>query len=135
MVTTPNPVDVHVGSRIRLRRKLLGMSQSKLGDAIGLTFQQVQKYERGTTRVGSGRLFQLSKVLNVPLSFFFDDMPAKIAGPKGHPQEASEPFADNPLTKPETLELVRAYHRLPTAAVRKCMRELVKSLANLSNPN
>ncbi|MDP6351923.1 MAG: helix-turn-helix transcriptional regulator [Alphaproteobacteria bacterium] len=134
MAANPNPVDVHVGSRIRLRRTLLGMSQEKLGTAIGLTFQQVQKYERGTNRVGSSRLFQLSKVLNVPVSFFFDDMPAEVSGPKGHLQEASEPFADNPLTKRETLELVRAYHRIATAPVRKRVFELVKSLADLTNP-
>ncbi|MFP6756792.1 MAG: helix-turn-helix transcriptional regulator, partial [Alphaproteobacteria bacterium] len=79
MAANPNPVDIHVGSRIRLRRTLLGMSQEKLGKAIGLTFQQVQKYERGTNRVGSSRLFQLAKILDVPVSFFFDDMSAEIA--------------------------------------------------------
>src|SRR3954464_4710551 len=72
----PNPVDVHVGSRVRLRRTLLGMSQEKLGEAIGLTFQQVQKYERGANRLGASRLFDLRRVLDVPVSFFFDDMPA-----------------------------------------------------------
>src|ERR671924_1655073 len=70
----PNPIDVHVGSRIRLRRTLLGMSQQKLGEAIGLTFQQVQKYERGANRVGSSRLYDLSRVLDVPVSYFFEDM-------------------------------------------------------------
>src|ERR1700689_2171940 len=70
----PNPVDVHVGARLRLRRTLLGMSQEKLGEAIGLTFQQVQKYERGANRVGASRLFDLSRVLDVPVSFFFDDI-------------------------------------------------------------
>src|SRR3569833_3753192 len=69
----PNPVDVHVGARVRLRRTLLGMSQEKLGEAIGLTFQQVQKYERGANRIGASRLFDLSRVLDVPVSFFFDD--------------------------------------------------------------
>ena len=82
MASKPNPVDIHVGSRIRLRRTLLGMSQEKLGSAISLTFQQVQKYERGTNRVGSSRLYQLAKVLNVPVSFFFDDMAAAVAGAK-----------------------------------------------------
>src|SRR3982074_632911 len=69
----PNPVDVHVGSRVRLRRTLLGMSQEKLGEAIGLTFQQVQKYERGAHRTGASRLHELSRVLDVPVGFFFDD--------------------------------------------------------------
>ena len=71
----PSPIDVHVGSRIRLRRTLLGMSQERLGESLGLTFQQVQKYERGVNRVGASRLFDLSRVLDVPISFFFDDMP------------------------------------------------------------
>jgi len=74
----PSPIDVHVGSRIRLRRTLLGMSQERLGEALGLTFQQVQKYERGVNRVGESRLFDLSRVLDVPISFFFDDMPDSV---------------------------------------------------------
>src|SRR6266704_1067410 len=75
----PSPIDVHVGSRIRLRRTLLGLSQERLGDALGLTFQQVQKYERGANRVGASRLFDLSRVLDVPISFFFDDMPETLS--------------------------------------------------------
>src|SRR5271157_4494031 len=97
----PSPIDVHVGSRIRLRRTLLGMSQERLGEALGLTFQQVQKYERGVNRVGASRLFDLSRVLDVPISFFFDDMPegmseGPISGPRGRMYgfaEAQEPFA------------------------------------------
>src|ERR1700757_484262 len=77
--TRPSPIDVHVGSRIRLRRTLLGMSQERLGESLGLTFQQVQKYERGVNRVGASRLFDLSRVLDVPISFFFDDMPDSLA--------------------------------------------------------
>ena len=81
----PNPVDVHVGQRVRLRRTLLGMSQEKLGEAIGLTFQQVQKYERGANRIGSSRLYDLSRVLDVPISYFFDDMDQQVSGqPPGH---------------------------------------------------
>jgi transcriptional regulator with XRE-family HTH domain len=74
-----SPIDAHVGSRIRLRRTLLGMSQERLGEALGLTFQQVQKYERGVNRVGASRLFDLSRVLDVPISFFIDDMPEPLA--------------------------------------------------------
>src|SRR5512134_3751494 len=70
----PNPVDIHVGSRVRLRRTLLGLSQEKLGEAVGLTFQQIQKYERGANRIGASRLFEFSRILDVPVSFFFDDM-------------------------------------------------------------
>src|SRR3546814_19541489 len=76
---SPNPVDVHVGGRVRLRRTLLGLSQEKLGEALGLTFQQVQKYERGANRIGASRMFDLSRVLDVPVSFFFDDMPQDVA--------------------------------------------------------
>jgi transcriptional regulator with XRE-family HTH domain len=75
MAASPNPIDVHVGKRLRLRRTLLGMSQERLGESLGLTFQQVQKYERGANRIGSSRLFELGQILDVPVSFFFDDMP------------------------------------------------------------
>lgn len=128
MAVRPNPIDVHVGSRIRLRRTLLGMSQEKLGKAIGLTFQQVQKYERGTNRVGSSRLFQIAKELNVPVSFFFDDMAGE---PQGAPQLAEEaaPFEANPLANRETLELVRAYQRVTDPALRKRIQDLVKAIA------
>jgi transcriptional regulator with XRE-family HTH domain len=137
----PNPIDVHVGGRVRLRRTLLGMSQEKLGEALGLTFQQVQKYERGANRVGSSRLFDLSRVLDVPVSFFFDDMSDDIkaqapslligGGLEEPPQQA---FEHDPLTKRETLELVRAYYRITDAAVRKRVYELAKALADASDP-
>ncbi len=131
----PNPIDVHVGSRVRLRRTLLGMSQEKLGDAIGLTFQQVQKYERGANRIGSSRLFDLSRVLDVPVSFFFDDMPAEIAesAPGCHSEFAGSPaesYAADPLAKRETLELVRAYYQIEEPSVRKRLFDLAKALGN-----
>lgn len=132
----PNPIDVHVGSRVRLRRTLLGMSQEKLGEAIGLTFQQVQKYERGANRIGASRLFDLSRVLDVPVSFFFDDMPAEAASA---PVDDDAPIADDgrsggyepdPMAKRETLELVRAYYRINDPSVRKRLFELTKAVAN-----
>ena len=130
----PNPIDVHVGGRVRLRRTLLGMSQEKLGEAIGLTFQQVQKYERGANRVGASRLFDLSRVLDVPVSFFFDDMSddVALASPRLIGGLAEEPagFEADPMTKRETLELVRAYYRIPDPSVRKRIFELAKALAN-----
>src|SRR6201997_5585917 len=106
----PNPIDKHVGSRVRMRRMMLGMSQERLGDALGLTFQQVQKYERGVNRVGASRLFDISRVLDVPISFFFEDMPEGMSegpfpGPRGRMYglaEPQEPFAagvDDQLTK------------------------------------
>jgi len=127
----PHPIDVHVGSRVRLRRTLLGMSQEKLGEAIGLTFQQVQKYERGANRIGASRLFDLSRVLDVPVSFFFDDAPATDTPPRRlELNEEAAPFEPDPMAKRETLELVRAYYRISNPAVRKRLFELTKSIAN-----
>ena len=132
----PSPIDVHVGSRIRLRRTLLGMSQERLGEALGLTFQQVQKYERGVNRVGASRLFDLSRVLDVPISFFFDDMPDSLsANFGGVPSrrlggggESQDPFGDDTLSRRETLELVRAYYRITDPSVRKRVFDLIKSM-------
>lgn len=127
----PDPVDVHVGGRVRLRRTLLGMSQEKLGSALNLTFQQIQKYERGSNRIGSSRLYQLSRILDVPVSFFFDDMPnepsVRASGVSEGEQAAYE---KERFTKRETLELVRAYYRIEDSAVRKRIFDLVKSIAN-----
>ena len=131
MASKPNPVDIHVGSRVRLRRTLLGMSQEKLGDALGLTFQQVQKYERGTNRIGSSRLYQLSRILDVPVSFFFDDMPGELAPPSAG-SDARSPVGDaverDQMSKRETLELVRAYYRIGDPQVRRRIFELVKAV-------
>lgn len=129
MASNPNPIDIHVGSRVRLRRTLLGMSQEKLGAALGLTFQQVQKYERGTNRIGSSRLFQLGRILEVPVSFFFDDMPNEISqATSSVPDAENETFDQEDLSKRETLELVRAYYRINDPAVRKRVFELVKAV-------
>lgn len=134
----PSPIDVHVGSRVRLRRTLLGMSQEKLGEALGLTFQQVQKYERGVNRIGASRLFDLARVLDVPVSFFFDDMPDSmggnpaVSGRRGTGYgfaEQQEGFDDDTLHRRETLELVRAYYRITDPSVRKRVFDLIKSLA------
>jgi len=131
----PNPVDIHVGARVRLRRTLLGLSQEKLGEAIGLTFQQVQKYERGANRVGASRLYDLSRVLEVPVSFFFDDMPDEISSKSVHERremsESPDPFDNDPMNRRETLELVRAYYRITDPNQRKKIFELVKSMGAL----
>ncbi len=129
----PNPIDVHVGQRVRLRRTLLGMSQEKLGEAIGLTFQQVQKYERGANRIGASRLFDLSRVLDVPVGYFFEDMANGVAqrapAAVGGLAEAAEPYEPDPMAKRETLELVRAYYRIGDPQVRKRLFEMTKALA------
>ena len=131
----PHPIDVHVGFRLRLRRNLLGMSQTALGKAIGLTFQQIQKYERGVNRVSASRLFNLSRVLDVPVSFFFEDLsPAAAGGGKRRarglseaPASALEPDA---LSKRETVELIRAYYRVTDPKLRKRVLDLLKAVGN-----
>src|SRR5262245_45497918 len=136
----PNPVDIHVGQRIRLRRTLLGMSQEKLGEALGLTFQQVQKYERGANRVGSSRLFQLSRVLDVPVSYFFEEMSAETAQRAkqaasdvgGLAEDPGEGYQADPMTKRETLELVRAYYRITDPKLRRRLFDMTKALAAAS---
>jgi transcriptional regulator with XRE-family HTH domain len=131
----PNPIDVHVGARVRLRRTLLGMSQEKLGDAIGLTFQQVQKYERGANRVGASRLYDLSRVLDVPVSFFFDDISpetAKAVQAETPEEAAAGRYEPDPMMRRETLELVRAYYRIPDAQLRRRLFDLTKAIANAS---
>jgi transcriptional regulator with XRE-family HTH domain len=138
MSNSPNPIDVHVGRRLRLRRTLLGMSQERLGELLGLTFQQVQKYERGVNRIGSSRLYELGQILDVPISFFFDDMPDEQLQANGRVlaglAEEASPFEHDeeqlPLDKRETLELVRAYYRIGDPALRKRLFELAKALAN-----
>ena len=129
---TPHPVDVHVGRQLRLRRTLLGMSQEKLGEAIGLTFQQVQKYERGANRIGSSRLYDLTRVLDVPVEYFFGDMPAEVAAssPAQGGSMAGEPasYDLDPVAKRETLELVRAYYKISDSQVRNRLFEVVKAL-------
>jgi len=132
----PNPIDVHVGQRIRQRRTLLGMSQERLAESIGLTFQQVQKYERGANRVGSSRLFDLARVLDVPISYFFEEMEAGVAAKSpsrlmGVSESKMQAYAaePDPLAKRETLELVRAYYKIAEPRVRKRIFELTKALA------
>lgn len=130
----PNPMDVHVGSRVRLRRVLLGMSQSRLGEAVGLTFQQVQKYERGANRISSSRLFDFSRVLGVPVSFFFDDAPPELGGASARPPDGVDHPDPQAMMRRETLELVRAYYRLADPMVRRRVFELVKAMAREDEP-
>ena len=126
----PNPTDIHVGSRIRLRRNMLGMSQEKLGEALGITFQQIQKYEKGTNRVGASRLQNISSILNVPVSFFFEDAPGdKPVGADGLSEAASPNYVVDFLSSSEGLQLNRAFVRIEDAKVRRKLIELAKALA------
>jgi transcriptional regulator with XRE-family HTH domain len=124
-----NPVDVHVGSRVRLRRMLLGMSQEKLGEHLGLTFQQIQKYEKGINRIGASRLFDLSKVLAVPVQFFYEELPVSASdGAEGF-AEQPESYAVEFLASREGLELNKAFARITDPRVRRSIVELVRSFA------
>ena len=131
----PNPVDVHVGSRVRFRRLYLGMSQSKLARELGLTFQQIQKYERGLNRISASRLYDLTRVLDVPVSFFFDDMPEELSRDKSARglDRGTGALDQNSLTDPmshrATVDLVRAYYRIPDPVLRKRIYEITKALA------
>jgi transcriptional regulator with XRE-family HTH domain len=115
-----------------MRRTLLGMSQEKLGEALGLTFQQVQKYERGANRIGASRLHEISHILDVPVSFFFEEMGGEAAASTGGLSDEPAEFEHDPLAKRETLELVRAYYRITDPKVRKRIFELTKAVANAS---
>ncbi len=127
----PHPVDIHVGKRLRLRRTILGLSQEAIGNAIGVTFQQVQKYERGVNRMGSSRLYEFSKILSVPVSYFFDEMEksATTAVPASGVSEDSPEFEHEKMSSRETLEMMRAYYRISEPRIRKRIFELVKALA------
>ncbi len=122
----------HVGRRVRMRRTLLGMSQTTLSEAIGLTFQQMQKYEKGTNRISASRLYDLARVLDVPIEHFFDDMPTAVAASSpaqgGGKAKKLPNYELDPMGTRETLELVRAYYKIEDAEVRKRLRELTKAL-------
>ncbi len=128
----PNPVDVHVGARLRVRRTLLGMSQTMLGEALGLSFQQMQKYENGTNRISASRLFALTQVLDVPIQFFFDDMPNAVAAssPAQGGGRAKKPpsYEPDPMATRETLGLVRAYYKITDPEIRKRLYGLAKTM-------
>src|ERR1700710_3152483 len=126
----PSPIDVHVGSRIRLRRTMLGMSQEKLGESLGITFQQIQKYEKGTNRVGASRLQNISTILNVPVSFFFEDAPGEQSiSPNGMAEASSSNYVVDFLSSSEGLQLNRAFVKISDSKVRRKVVELVKALA------
>ncbi len=129
----PHPIDIHVGKRLRLRRTILGLSQEVVGNAIGVTFQQIQKYERGVNRIGSSRLYEFSKILTVPVSYFFDDMEKTASTSNAQNTGVAEdaaPFEHEKMSSRETLEMMRAYYRISDPRVRKRVFELVKSLAD-----
>jgi transcriptional regulator with XRE-family HTH domain len=127
----PNPIDKHVGSRVRMRRMMLGMSQEKLGDALGLTFQQVQKYEKGTNRIGASRLQQISHILQVPVAFFFEGAPhvAGTHGTAGVEEAPSPAYVSDFLATSDGLSLTKAFMRITDAKLRRRIVDLVEQIA------
>lgn len=125
-VRKPNDVDAHVGARLRQRRMLLGISQEQLAEMLGLTFQQVQKYERGTNRISASRLFQLARALDTPITWFFEEMDPERGAEREKPEGSEE---SDPMSRRETLELVRVYSRIDDRKVRKKLYEMAKALA------
>ena len=126
----PNPIDKHVGSRVRMRRMMLNMSQEKLGDALGLTFQQVQKYEKGTNRIGASRLQQIAHILQVPVSFFFEGAPHVPGAPTGGLSEAPSPaYVSDFLATSDGLSLTKAFMRIKNSKLRRRIVDLVEQIA------
>ena len=134
-VTNNNAVDMHVGKRVRLRRTLLGLSQEQLSVSLNITFQQVQKYERGANRISASRLWDIAQIVDVPISYFFDDMsddvmkssPRRIS--RGSEHAVDDEAGRDPMARRETLELVRTYYSIEKPKVRKRIAEMVKSIA------
>ncbi|GGA89606.1 putative HTH-type transcriptional regulator R00410 [Brucella endophytica] len=127
----PNPIDVHVGSRIRLRRNMLGLSQEKLGESLGITFQQIQKYEKGTNRVGASRLQAISSILNVPVAFFFEDAPGSNPNPgAGGFEDKEATYVVDFLNSNEGVQLTRSFTKISDPKIRRKIIDLVKSLAD-----
>jgi transcriptional regulator with XRE-family HTH domain len=126
----PNPIDIHVGSRVRLRRMMLGMSQEKLGESLGITFQQIQKYEKGTNRIGASRLQHIARVLTVPVSFFFEDAPGSGGEAQaGFGEEKQTTYVVDFLSTSEGIQLNKAFVRIKDPKLRRRVIDLVRSMA------
>jgi transcriptional regulator with XRE-family HTH domain len=133
MKKRPTPTDTHVGNRVRMRRLMLDMSQTKLGDALGLTFQQVQKYEKGTNRIGAGRLHEISRILQVPISFFFEGAPKLPRAMIGNGAALSPSYVSDFLATTDGLALTKAFIRIKKPTVRRCIVKLVQQIAGTGN--
>jgi transcriptional regulator with XRE-family HTH domain len=131
----PNPVDKYVGSRVRMRRIMLGMSQEKLGEALGLTFQQIQKYEKGTNRVGASRIQQISEILQVPVSFLFEGGPSGTTSAESFREGNSPAYVSDFLATSEGLALTRAFTRITDAKLRRSIVEMVEQIAAREEPD
>lgn len=132
--SSPHPVDIHVGKRLRLRRTILGLSQEAVGRAIGITFQQIQKYERGVNRMSASRMHDFAKAMDVPIHFFFEGLStagneAEEGAVSGFAEESSPAFDYEKISSRETLEMMRYFHRIQDPAVRKKCAELIRAIA------
>jgi transcriptional regulator with XRE-family HTH domain len=125
----PNPIDKHVGARVRMRRMMLSMSQEKLGDALSLTFQQVQKYEKGTNRIGASRLQQIANILQVPVSFFFEGAP-NMPGHAGMGEAPSPTYVSDFLATSDGLSLTKSFMRIKSSKLRRRIVDLVEQMAD-----
>jgi len=125
---SPNPVDIHVGARISLRRNMIGLSQEKLRESLGIKFQQIQKYEKGMNRVGASRLQAIANILNVPVTFFFDDMPGQSDNPRGFDEENETTYVVGFLNSSEGIQLARAFAKIGDAKIRRKILDLVRTL-------
>ncbi|MEA2894786.1 MAG: hypothetical protein QOJ84_401 [Bradyrhizobium sp.] len=126
----PNPVDRHVGSRVRMRRIMLGMSQEKLGEGLGLTFQQIQKYEKGTNRIGASRIQHISEILQIPVSFLFEGSPGSSAGTDSFGEAPSPTYVADFLATAEGLALIRAFTRIPNIKLRRAIVDMVELIGD-----
>lgn len=126
---SPNPIDKHVGARVRMRRMMLNMSQEKLGNALDLTFQQVQKYEKGTNRIGASRLQHISNILQVPVSFFFEGAPHLPGHSRGMGEAPSPPYVSDFLASTDGLTLIKSFMRIKNGKMRRRIVELVEQIA------
>jgi transcriptional regulator with XRE-family HTH domain len=129
---TPNPIDRHVGSRVRMRRMMISMSQEKLGERLGITFQQVQKYEKGTNRIGASRLHQIANVLSVPVAFFYEDMPGGEAAAVGFGESGSPVYISEFMASSEGLALAKAFMKVSDPKVRRRIVDLVEAMVAAS---
>ncbi|MCB4767579.1 helix-turn-helix domain-containing protein [Ancylobacter sp. Lp-2] len=127
---SPNPIDKHVGSRVRMRRMMINMSQEKLGESLGITFQQIQKYEKGTNRIGASRLQHISTVLGVSVAFFFEGAPSTGTATPGFAEDSSPAYVADFLATSEGLALTRAFTRISDSKVRRRIVDLVETLAD-----
>lgn len=129
----PNPIDIHVGSRVRMKRMMLGMSQEKLGEQLGITFQQIQKYEKGANRIGASRLQQIARIFNVPVGYFFENAPgaADHEPPTGMAEDGTPSYSamDNFLSTSEGIQLNSAFMRIKDPLLRRRLIDLVRSMS------